>query len=1061
MCPSTFLHSERGFDGDLYKAIQHVASAIIGRRDFIQVHTNDPYVGPSFLSLPFISNSLTFGLRFATPSPLISMQRRLSLFILILLVPVCLRSTEGGRKPSGFVSPLIGTDAHGHTFPGATLPFGMVQLSPDTRVEGWDACGGYHYSDASILGFSHTHLSGTGIPDYGDILFMPTVGNVQLTPGTASNTQTGYRSRFNHTSEKALPGYYSVRLEDDNVGVELTATRRVGIHRYTFPRSPEANIIIDLKHGLGPDRVLDATLEIVGDREIAGFRRSDGWAKDQVVYFVAQFSKPFASAGVAVDDAIQHGASRAQGKNVKGFVRFATSVNERIVVKVGLSGVSNEGAKKNLESEMPDWDFDAVRTQAEETWNTELGKIDIEGGSREQRTTFYTALYHAMIAPNLFSDVDGSYRGMDGKIRRAGVFEMYTVFSLWDTFRAEHPLLTLIDQKRTLDFIMSFLAKYDESGVLPVWELAANETWTMIGYHAIPVILDAYVKGVRGFDAEKAFAAMKKSAMLDHFGLPAYRKHGFIPGEAESESVSKTLEYAYDDWCIAEMARLLGKPADASYFGERAQYYKNLFDPSSGFMRPKKNGGWIDPFDPRSVTVHFTEANAWQYTFFVPHDIDGLKGLMGGKKAFAQKLDSLFKGGSDVTGRQQSDITGLIGQYAQGNEPSHNFAYLYNYAGEPWKTQETVRLILDSLFHDRPDGLSGNDDCGQMSAWYVLSAIGLYPVTPGMPHYSIGSPLFDKATIHLENGKQFVIHADQNSRRNKYIQSATLNGSLHKANHVNHDDLMQGGELQFVMGHAPNTGWAGGWNDAPRSRPLPEFVSVPVVAPLGSTFEDAVQVSLTSVNPEAEIYYTLDGSTPSRQSSRYAGPLTLTATTAVHAMATKAGTSSRIVTAEFHKTSRVGTITLHSPYSYQYTGGGDHALVDRLRGGPDFRLGAWQGYEGNDLEAVIDLGESKQIRKVSLGCLQDNNSWIFFPVEVEFALSEDGKDFHHGAVVKNLVPPKEAGAMLKEFSQNYEGATARFVRVRGRNIGTCPPWHKGAGGKAWLFADEISVEIRK
>ncbi|MBI3112726.1 MAG: glycoside hydrolase family 92 protein [Ignavibacteriales bacterium] len=989
------------------------------------------------------------------------MQRRLSLLFLILSVPLCLRSTEGGRKPSGFVNPFIGTDAHGHTFPGATLPFGMVQLSPDTRVEGWDACGGYHYSDHSILGFSHTHLSGTGIADYGDILLMPTTGKVLLTPGTVSNTQTGYRSGFTHESEKASPGFYSVHLDDYNIGAELTTMRRVGVHRYTFPQSTEANIIIDLKHGLGPDRVTDAVLEINGDREIAGFRRSNGWAKDQVVYFVARFSKPFTSAGVAVDDTIRKEVKRGQGTNIQGFVRFATSANERIVVKVGFSGVSIEGARKNLEAEAPGWDFDAVRMQAEETWNTELAKVDIEGGSREQRTTFYTALYHAMIAPNLFSDVDGSYRGMDGKTRRADGFEMYTVFSLWDTFRAEHPLLTLIDRKRTLDFVKSMLAKYDESGVLPVWELAANETWTMIGYHSIPVILDAYVKGVGGFDPERAFAAMKNSAMRDHFGLAAYRKHGGIPGEAESESVSKTLEYAYDDWCIAEMARLLGKKEEAEDFGERAQFYKNLFDPSTGFMRPRKNGAWLEPFDPRSVTVHFTEANAWQYTFFVPHHIDGLIGLMGGKRSFAMKLDSLFKGGSHLTGREQSDITGLIGQYAQGNEPSHNFAYLYNYADEPWKTQETVRLILDSLFHNRPDGLSGNDDCGQMSAWYVLSAMGFYPVTPGLPYYSLGSPLFDKVTIHLENGKEFVIRADQNSHRNKFIQSASLNSKSHTANFLNHDDLTQGGELRLVMGPAPNTSWAAGWNDAPRSRPLPEFVGVPVVAPPGSTFEESVRVSLTTLTPEAKVYYTLDGSSPSKQSTRYTGPLTLTATTTINAMATKAGTSSRVVTAEFLKTSRVGTISLHSLYSYQYTGGGDHALVDRLRGGPDFRLGAWQGYEGNDLEAVIDLGEKKQIANVSLGCLQDNNSWIFFPVEVEFALSEDGKDFHHAAVVKNPVPPQEAGAMVKEFSRNYEGATARFVRVRGKNVGTCPPWHKGAGGKAWLFADEISVEIRK
>lgn len=989
------------------------------------------------------------------------MQRRFSLLLLTLLVPLFLHGMQQGRKPSHFVNPFVGTDAHGHTFPGATVPFGMVQLSPDTRTEGWDACGGYHYSDRSILGFSHTHLSGTGIADYGDVLFMPTVGEVSLNPGSVSDTKSGYRSAFRHETERAHAGFYAVHLDDDKIGVELTATRRVGVHRYTFPQSTEANIIIDLKHGLGPDRVIESALEIHGDRELVGFRRSNGWAKDQVVYFVARFSKPFHSSGFAVDDVIQNAKQRVSGSNIKGFVRFATVEREPVVVKVALSGVSVDGARKNLDAEMPEWDFDAVRRTAEEAWDKELGKIEVEGGTREQQRTFTTALYHTMIAPNLFSDVDGSYRGMDGKIRRAEGFEMYTVFSLWDTFRTLHPLLTLIDPERTLDFIQSMLAKYDESGVLPVWELASNETWTMIGYHAVPVILDAYVKGVRGFDAEKAFAAMKKSAMLDHFGLPAYRKHGFIPGEIESESVSKTLEYAYDDWCIAEMAGLLGKPAEAEYFGERAQYYKNLFDPSSGFMRPKKNGGWIDPFDPRSVTVHFTEANAWQYTFFVPHDIDGLIGLMGGKKAFAQKLDSLFQGGSDVTGRQQSDITGLIGQYAQGNEPSHNFAYLYNYAGEPWKTQETVRLILDSLFHERPDGLSGNDDCGQMSAWYVMSAMGLYPVTPGMPWYDIGSPLFERITLNLENGRRFVIQSLGNSRNNKFIRSASLNGAPYSSTSLLHDELTRGGELRFEMDSQPNRDW--GRETAVRftSTPLPEFVVVPLVSPTTPTFEDSLSLMLRTVTPGAEIFYTLDGSTPSLRSLRYSSPFTLTSSVTINTIAFKDGRSSGLVTAGFLKASRLGTITLHSPYSYQYTGGGDHALVDRLRGGADFRLGAWQGYEGNDLDAVIDLGEKKLIGVVSLGTLQDNNSWIFFPTEVEFALSDNGHDFHRPFVVKNDVPSQMAGAILKEFSRSFEGSVARFVRIRAKNIGTCPPWHKGAGGKAWLFADEISIEIQR
>ena len=966
-----------------------------------------------------------------------------------LLIP-CLLAVCASAQPRQFtssVNPFIGTDAHGHTFPGATLPFGMVQLSPDTRVEGWDACGGYHYSDSTMLGFSHTHLSGTGIPDYGDILFFPSA----LKPGTIRT------HRFSHKHEHASPGFYRVTFDDERITAELTSTLRVGVHRYTFPSSAESNIVIDLHHGLGPDRVLDSWLTFVSDREVHGYRRSTGWAKDQHVYFVVQFSKPFHGYGNLSDSASMAGIT-IRGNDVRGFVQFRTTEGEQIMAKVGISSVDIAGARKNLETEAPNWNFSAYRNAAEQAWNRELGKIEVEGGTAAQQTTFYTALYHAMIAPNLASDVDGRYRGMDGKIRTVRGFDMYTVFSLWDTFRAEHPLLTILDPKRTVDFIRTMLAKYDESGVLPVWELASNETWTMIGYHSVPVILDAYAKGIRGFDAEHALTAMKHSAMMDHFGLKYYREHGYLSGDHDGESVSRTLEYAYDDWCISEMARLLGKKQDQREFAERGQYYKNVFDPSTNLMRGKRNGSWVTPFDPSSVNIDYTEANAWQYSFFVPQAIPELMALQGGKQQFRQKLDALFFGGSNMTGRQQSDITGMIGQYAQGNEPSHHVAYLYNYSDSPWKTQQVVRRILDSLYTAAPDGLCGNDDCGQMSAWYVLSAMGFYPVTPGRPEYAIGSPLFRAVRIHLPNGKTFTIEARNNSQTNPYVQDISLDGKALRMLSFSHADIVRGSTLSLTMGKQPNT-------DLQHYAPAPAYAHptpitpVPFVIAHGKSFRDSMQFAIDDFVSDATIKYQLH---PGDSRARlYQHPITISKNTSLEAFAEFPGLlRSRPIQAVFTKSNSIGTLKLYSHYAPQYSGGGDQALVDGVRGGNDFRLGAWQGYEGHDLDVVLDLGSVRNIDEVSLGCLQDINAWIFFPKYVDFSFSDDGERFGGVSTIANTVSPREEGSIVKDFTLPIS-ARARYIRIRAITMGVCPPWHKGAGEKAWLFADEITVKLRK
>ena len=557
-----------------------------------------------------------------------------------------------------YVNTFIGTGGHGHTYPGATMPFGMVQLSPDTRLEGWDGCGGYHYDDSYIYGFTHTHLNGTGIPDLCDILVMPTTGETRWNNG--SDGKPGYGSKFRHNSESSEPGYYKVVLDDYNITAELTATTRAGMHCYTFPESKETNILVDLFHR---DEVLESSMKVISNTQIEGLRRSRSWAENQYEYFVAEFSKPFTSYEIAVDNKIQPGIKSAENKkNIKAYFHFNTTAGEKIYVKVGISAVNEDGARLNLETEIPGWDFGKVRSNAREAWAKELSKIEVEGGTDTQKTIFYTALYHTMVNPNTYMDVDGSYRGGDLKIHKDASFTNYTVFSLWDTYRAYHPLMTIIDQKRTLDYIKTFLKQYDESGLLPVWELEGNETFCMIGYHSIPVIVDAYLKGIKGFDTEKAYAAMLKSATREgNRGLKALDQNGFISTEDESESVSKTLEYAYDDWCIAQFAKSIGKEDAYKYFIKRGQNYKNVFDNSTGFMRARSNGGWFNPFDPFEVNFNYTEANSWQYSFSAVQDMNGFINLHGGKANLAKKLDMLFSASTKTSGREQSDIAGLIG----------------------------------------------------------------------------------------------------------------------------------------------------------------------------------------------------------------------------------------------------------------------------------------------------------------------------------------------------------------------------------------------------------------
>ena len=972
--------------------------------------------------------------------------------VVALVIGVSLASAQPARLTS-LVNPFIGTGGHGHTHPAATRPFGMVQLGPDTRMGGWDGSSGYHYSDARIMGFSHTHLSGTGIPDYGDVLLMPMSGTARTNNGIDGTP--GYSSSFSHAGEIASPGYYGVLLDDSGIRAEMTATVRTGMHRYTFPAGREAFVVLDLEHR---DEVLDALARVPGDRTIDGMRRSTSWAKDQAVYFSARFSRPFTKVRLLRDDTDVPGRE-ASGRRIKVVLSFGMAGGP-LLVKVGLSAVSSAGAAANVDAENPGWDFDAVWRQAEDEWERELSKIRIAGGTVAQQRIFYTALYHALLAPNVFMDADGSYRGRDGAAHRADGFTYHSVFSLWDTYRALHPLLTIIDQRRTSDFVQTFLRQFEQGGRLPVWELWANETNTMIGYHAVPVIADAWLKGIDAFDHDLAWRAMVHSAEEDRFGVGGYIRQGFVAADREPESVSKTLEYAYDDWTIAMVARRLGKTLDEARFLRRSQSWKHLFDPHTGFMRARQEGFWLEPFTPAEVNVHYTEANAWQYSFYVPHDVSGLMQAHGGPQAFAAKLDALFSADSKTSGREQADITGLVGQYAHGNEPSHHMAYLYTFAGQPWKTQALVRRLIDTMYADAPDGLAGNEDCGQMSAWLVFSALGFYPVTPGSGDYVIGAPLFDEATITLETGRTFTIRASGASPAAPYVQRATLNERPLTRAVVSHADIMAGGVLWFGMGTTPNTAWASAPDAWPHAAVTTPLISPAPFAVAGrSDFTGSTQLTLASLDPAATIHATVDGSLPTPDLPRITSPITIEESSTVHAIAVSPGSPpSAPVTFVLHEVPAGVSVATSEPWATQYSAGGATALIDGRRGGTDFRLGQWQGYRVSSFTATIDVGTARSISQVSAGFLHEPGAWVLMPRGIDVEVSLDGVRWSAMPGAKTTTDPRDKATRREDAVVRFASSTeARFVRVHIAGYGTLPAWHLGAGELSWIFVDEIEV----
>ncbi|UWY27467.1 GH92 family glycosyl hydrolase [Flavobacterium sp. TR2] len=721
------------------------------------------------------------------------------------------KNTHHKSFAANYVDPFIGTGGHGHTYPGATVPFGMLQVSPDNGVSSWDWCSGYHYSDSIVSGFSHLHLSGTGIGDLADILFMPTNKKLDLTAKAASRDFLPYKSKYNHVHEKAVPGYYQVFLEDPKINVELTSTQRTAYHKYTYNNNDTQSVVVDLGFAINWDKAVKTSIKIEDAHTISGYRYSTGWAKNQKVFFVAKFSKPIAESIITADKKVVSGQN-AEGENTALQLFFDSKNSKELGIKVALSSVSVENAKDNLDAE--NLNFKKAKSDATSDWNKALSKITVETPVDSLKTIFYTALYHAQVAPVTYSDKNGQFRREDDKIITAKDYTAYSTLSLWDTFRAENPLLTILEPTKVSDLVNSMLAYYETKKILPVWTLYANETNTMTGYHSIPVIADAYLKGIKGFDAEKAFEAMKATMMQDERGLNFYKKYGYIPYNLLDESVTITLEYAYDDWCIAQMAKALGKTADYEFFSKRSKAYEYLFDSKSGFMRGKSEDGksWNEPFDPKHSNhrehTDYTEGNAWQHSWFVPHNVDDFIKLHGGNGAFTKRLEQLFTESSEITGNNVSaDISGLIGQYAHGNEPSHHIAYMFNHAKQPWRTQYWVRHILDTQYNTTANGLSGNEDCGQMSAWYVFSSMGLYPMNPASGEYEIGSPIFEKSTLNLPNGKTFVIEAENVSDKNFYIQSATLNGKAFNKTAISHQELLKGGVLHFVMGAQPNQNW--------------------------------------------------------------------------------------------------------------------------------------------------------------------------------------------------------------------------------------------------------------
>ncbi|MDR0790244.1 MAG: GH92 family glycosyl hydrolase [Bacteroidales bacterium] len=972
---------------------------------------------------------------------------------LLPLTLLLLSITTLSAQKTILVNPFVGTDAHGHTYPGAVAPFGQVQLSPDTRLSGWDGCSGYHWTDTVCFGFSHTHLSGTGCADLCDILFVPTC---------SIDISANHSSVFSKQNEKAEAGYYTTLLENDSIAVQLTATTRCGWHSYAYPLNKDRSIIIYFNH---KDSLLDCSYTQIDEKTIVGMRRSKAWSENQVVYFASTFSQPIKR--IKYDKRLKR-LLLSFGKVRKNSVPIEACV--------ALSSVNEKGALQNLKKEKAKSFSDAAK-EAKDLWNAQLDKIKIEGGSFQNRVKFYTALYHCSISPNLYSDVSGQYLGMDEKVHKTGGYDRYNVFSLWDTYRTLHPLLAIIDTKRSKDFANTFIDIFKQTGRLPMWEFGSTETYCMIGEHGLSVLCDLYMKGIRANDKltleaitttinpEQRRTTFNKMGIKDYrfFGLDLFDSLGFIPSENEHESVSKTLEYSYNAYCVAQVAQAMGRNDLYQSYLSKAQSYKNLFNPQSGFIEPKNNNRFSPMFNPTEINSHYTEGNAWHYTFYVPQDVSTLIQLMGGERKFLNKLNECFTTSSQTSGRTQADVTGMIGQYCHGNEPSHHTPYLYCYAGEAYRTQQIVRLIMDSLYSYNPDGLCGNDDAGQMSAWFVMSALGFYPVNPVSNEYVIGSPLFDKAVINLENGKTFTINAT-GAEHKQYVKSLTLNGKPYNKSYITYDQIMAGGTLTFEMSNEPNKSFGAVLSDRPHSKITSNLiVPVPYLSYDGaSSFSDELNVSIKPLNSRDKAVVVVkqnDGIATQTDNYKDSEVKLLFDNSAEVSSASvnEKGVMSKVVTSRFVKLPQGRSVKVLSHYDNQYSAGGDFALIDEQEGSDNWRLGSWQGYQGEDLVCIVDLGKTVSVKRVGARFIQDGGAWIFMPVSVRYSFSTDGENFTAAEQIANPIDEKAAGKVINVFNTTTE-AQCRYIKVEAINRKTNPDWHISAGEPSWIFIDEIEIE---
>lgn len=1009
----------------------------------------------------------------------IMVKSRVLKFVYILLFGLLMFSCNQVQKNNlHLVDPMIGTDGTGHTFPGATTPFGMVQLSPSNDYKGWKWCSGYHYSDSILKGFAHTHISGAGLSGLGDILFMPTAGDIKLNPGTDKDPDSGYRSRFSHKNESSYPGYYQVFLDDYQINVELTTTERVGFHRYTF-NSDGGNIIIDPTHNLA-ERIKETEIEILSDNEIEGYKYCEGEAGTRKVYFYAQFSKPFKSSGIAINDSLIEQQTKIVHANTKAYASFDIKAGESIEVKVALSFVSFEGAKANFKAEAAERNFNQALAYAENLWKEKLDKFNVESINKEDDRTFATAVYHSFISPNLISDVNGDYI-IEGATYNSTKPE-YSTFSTWDTYRALHPLFTIVEHEATANFVNSLVKRHSEQKVgLPVWELLGYDNRCMIGYNTVSPLVDAVLKGVEGIDANEVFEAVyaasnaldKHSPNYDVNGMEQYLAFSFVPAEVNC-SVSKTVEQNYYDWCIAKLAKKIDKKQLAIEYKNRSVGYRDLFNSNESYLWPKyQNGKWreMDNLTWTDYIRNYISGNIWGYTTYVPHDMETLIELVGGDEKFVQWLDKIFTDTSQIGGETHCDISGFVGKYGHGDEPSHHMPYLYSYTSQPWKTQKYVRQVMDDFYNDTPNGLINNEDLGQMSAWYIFSALGFYPVNPCSSTYIIGSPKVKNATLELENGHEFTVKTKNNAEKNIYIQGLTLNGKDLGRNYITHNEIMQGGELIFSMGNSPNKSFGINPEGFPKSKVIipdtlkkAEISYSPYDANDQFLFEGSYELELRCLTENSKIYYTLDGFLPDEKSKLYTKPIHITRSTEINAISINSkGSKSPIFKRNYFSAIDISStnkkVKIHFAHLPKQYGKEDGLMLfDRVVGTNNYGDGTWTGWNDSNCEFVIDFGEERTINFLNVGYLRACRSWIFPPKSITASISESGKEFKIiDRKELGLVDKPEDETMLVRQILKFNKTKTRYLKVSIESSGKMPEWHAAAGYNSWLFIDEIMI----